>query len=469
MKTTPNTLWDKCLFLIKENVTEQQFNSWFKPIVFESYDDVNKILRVQVSSMFVYEYLEENYIDLLSKVLTRVFGQGVRLTYRVLTDKVNHLTQDLQQDSYAANVQPQRPTARANQSPTVLDAAQPQDIDSQLDVHKTFANYIEGDSNKLPRSIGLSIAEHPNTTQFNPMFIYGPSGCGKTHLINAIGLRTKQLYPQKRVLYVSARLFQVQYTNAVRNNTVNDFINFYQTIDVLIVDDIQEWISATKTQDTFFHIFNHLFRNGKRIILASDRPPVDLRGMNDRLLTRFACGLIAELEKPNEQLCVDILNQKIRRDGLHIPADVVQFIAQTANGSVRDLQGVINSLLAYSVVYNSNIDMRLAERVIKRAVKIDDKPLMVDDILETVCAHFNVTQTAVSSRSRRHEYVIARQVSMYLAQKYTKMPASRIGKLVGGRDHSTVIHSCSKVEQRLKVDKAFSAEIASIENSFKLK
>lgn len=469
MKTTPNTLWDKCLFLIKENVTEQQFNSWFKPIVFESYDDANKILRVQVSSMFVYEYLEENYIDLLSKVLTRVFGQGVRLTYRVLTDKVNHLTQDLQQDSYAANVQPQRPTARANQSPTILDAAQPQDIDSQLDVHKTFANYIEGDSNKLPRSIGLSIAEHPNTTQFNPMFIYGPSGCGKTHLINAIGLRTKQLYPQKRVLYVSARLFQVQYTNAVRNNTVNDFINFYQTIDVLIVDDIQEWISATKTQDTFFHIFNHLFRNGKRIILASDRPPVDLRGMNDRLLTRFACGLIAELEKPNEQLCVDILNQKIRRDGLHIPADVVQFIAQTANGSVRDLQGVINSLLAYSVVYNSNIDMRLAERVIKRAVKIDDKPLMVDDILETVCAHFNVTQTAVSSRSRRHEYVIARQVSMYLAQKYTKMPASRIGKLVGGRDHSTVIHSCTKVEQRLKVDKAFSAEIASIENSFKLK
>lgn len=469
MKTTPNTLWDKCLFLIKENVTEQQFNSWFKPIVFESYDDANKILRVQVSSMFVYEYLEENYIDLLSKVLTRVFGQGVRLTYRVLTDKVNHLTQDLQQDSYAANVQPQRPTARANQSPTVLDAAQPQDIDSQLDVHKTFANYIEGDSNKLPRSIGQSIAEHPNTTQFNPMFIYGPSGCGKTHLINAIGLRTKQLYPQKRVLYVSARLFQVQYTNAVRNNTVNDFINFYQTIDVLIVDDIQEWISATKTQDTFFHIFNHLFRNGKRIILASDRPPVDLRGMNDRLLTRFACGLIAELEKPNEQLCVDILNQKIRRDGLHIPADVVLFIAQTANGSVRDLQGVINSLLAYSVVYNSNIDMRLAERVIKRAVKIDDKPLMVDDILETVCAHFNVTQTAVSSRSRRHEYVIARQVSMYLAQKYTKMPASRIGKLVGGRDHSTVIHSCTKVEQRLKVDKAFSAEIASIENSFKLK
>jgi len=315
----------------------------------------------------------------------------------------------------------------------------------------------------------LSIAEHPNTTQFNPMFIFGPSGCGKTHLINAIGLKVKQLYPQKRVLYVSARLFQVQYTNSVLQNTTNDFINFYQTIDVLIVDDIQEWATASKTQDTFFHIFNHLFRNGKRIILASDRPPVDLKGMNDRLLTRFSCGLIAELEKPNVQLCIDILRNKIKRDGLNIPEDVVQFIAETANGSVRDLQGVINSLLAYSVVYNSNIDMRLAERVIKRAVKVDDEPLTIDDILDKVCSHYNVTMSAVNSRSRKKDIVIARQVSMYMAQKYTKMPASRIGKLVGNRDHSTVIHSCSKIEDRLKLDKGFHAELTSIENSFKLK
>ena len=301
------------------------------------------------------------------------------------------------------------------------------------------------------------------------MFIYGPSGCGKTHLINAIGLRIKQLYPQKRVLYISARLFQVQYTNSVLNNTTNDFINFYQTIDILIVDDIQEWITASKTQDTFFHIFNHLFMNGKRIILASDRPPVELKGMNERLLTRFACGLIAELEKPNVQLCVDILNSKIKRDGLSIPNDVVQFIAQTANGSVRDLEGVINSLLAYSVVYNSNIDMRLAERVIKRSVKIDDEPLTIDEIIDKVCIHFNVTATAVNSRSRKQDIVLARQVSMYLAQKHTKMPASRIGKLVGGRDHSTVLHSCSQIEKRLQVDKGFIAELSTIENSFKLK
>lgn len=468
MNNKPFALWKQALLLIKENVTEQQFKTWFKPIVFESFTEETKTLLLQVPSPFVYEYLEENYIDLLSKVLTRVYGDGIRLTYRVVTDKTHHLAQDLQADP-VENYPSAKPTNRANQSPTVLDAVNKQELDSQLDPHKSFASFIEGDSNKLPRSIGMSIAEHPNTTQFNPMFIYGPSGCGKTHLVNAIGLRMKQLYPQKRVLYISARLFQVQYTNSVLQNSTNDFINFYQTIDVLIVDDIQEWMTSPRTQDTFFHIFNHLFRNGKRIILASDRPPVDLKGMNERLLTRFSCGLIAELEKPNVQLCIDILKSKIHRDGLQIPEDVVLYIAQTANGSVRDLQGVVNSLLAYSVVYNSNIDMRLAERVIKRAVNIDDKPLTIDDIVETVCNHFNVSTAAISSKSRKRELVVARQVSMYLAQKYTKMPTSRIGKLVGGRDHSTVIHSCSQVEARLQVDSAFSDEISSIERSFRLK
>ena len=466
MKASPDARWDNALALIRENVSQQQYDTWFRPIVFESFDESKKTLLVQVPSPFVYEYLEENYVDLLIKVLHRTFCEGIRLNYRVVTDKEHKLSQDIESDP--ADIE-QKPRTRANQSPTPLDVAQPQQIDPQLNPHLSFANYIEGASNKLPRSVGQSIAEHPNTTQFNPMFIYGPSGCGKTHLVNAIGLRTKQLYPQKRVLYISARLFQVQYTNAVLQNSTNDFIRFYQTIDMLIVDDIQEWISAPKTQDTFFHIFDHLFRNGKRIILASDRPPVDLKGMPERLLTRFSCGLIAELEKPNTQLCVDILENKIRKDGLHIPRDVIEFISQTANGSVRDLQGVINSLMAYSIVYNSNIDMRLAERVIKRAVKIDDKPLTVDEIIETVCNHFNVSPSAVGGKSRKRDFVVARQVSMYLAQKYTKMPASRIGKLVGNRDHSTVIHSCTQVENRLKVDKDFLAEIQSLENSFKIK
>ena len=468
MNNSHNALWDKCLALIKENVSEQQFKTWFSPIVFESFSDKDKTLLVQVPSPYVYEYLEEYYIDLLSRVLSKCFGPGVRLTYRIVADKTHGLTTDVQADD-AVGIERPQPTTSGNKAPSALDAAVPQDLNPQLNPRQTFNNFIEGDSNKLPRTVGLSIAEHPGKSTFNPFYMYGPSGCGKTHLINAIGVRCKELYPQKRVLYVSARLFQVQFTDSLLKKRINDFINFYQSIDVLIVDDIQEWATATSTLDTFFHIFNHLFRNGKQIILASDRPPVDLQGMKDRLLTRFSCGLIAEMEKPNVELCVDILKNKCRRDGLKIPEDVIRYIAETARGSVRDLQGVINSLLAYSVVYNCNVDMHLAERVIKRAVKVDNHPLTIDDILEKVCSHFNVTQQNVFSRSRKREYVLVRQVSMYLAQKYTKMPAARIGQLIGNRDHSTVIHSCSTIEKRLKIDKDFQSEMSEIETSFRIK
>ena len=466
MNNSHKALWEECLHLIEANVSEQQYKTWFAPIVFESYSEAEQTLLVQVPSPYVYEYLEQYYVGLLSKVLARVFGTSVKLNYRIVTVKAQHnVTTTVESEGPSAIQQPQG----TNKAPSTLDAVTPQQLNPQLDVKKTFQNFIEGDSNKLPRTVGLSIAEHPGKSTFNPFFIYGPSGCGKTHLINAIGVRCKETYPQKRVLYVSARLFQVQFTDSVRHNTTNDFINFYQSIDVLIVDDIQEWMNSPKTLDTFFHIFNHLFRMGRQIILASDRPPVDLQGMKDRLLTRFACGLIAELEKPNVQLCVDILHAKCRRDGLKIPADVIDYIAQTANGSVRDLEGVVNSLMAYSIVYNTNVDMRLAERIIKRAVKVDNHPLTVDDILEKVCQHYHVEQRQVFSKSRKRELVQVRQVSMYLAQKYTKMPAGRIGQLIGNRDHSTVIHSCNTIEQRLKVDKSFSEELSSIENSFKLK
>lgn len=470
MNNSHQALWDNCLQLIQANVTEQQYKTWFAPIVFESYSEDTHELLVQLPSRYVFEYLEQYYVGLLSKVLARVFGDNVKLNYRIVEVKgrQHDVVTEVESEGPSMIEQP-APSRRVNKSPSMLDSATPQPLNPQLDPKKTFQNYIEGDSNKLPRTVGLSIAEHPGRSTFNPFFIYGPSGCGKTHLINAIGVRCKETYPQKRVLYVSARLFQVQYTDSVRHNTTNDFITFYQSIDVLIVDDIQEWMNSPKTLETFFHIFNHLFRCGKQIILASDRPPVDLNGMKDRLLTRFACGLIAELERPNVQLCVDILNHKCKRDGLKIPADVIQFIAETANGSVRDLEGVVNSLMAYSIVYNSNVDMKLAERVIKRAVKVDNHPLTIDDILEKVCRHYNVEVQHVSGKSRKRDLVQVRQISMYLAQKYTKMPASRIGLLIGGRDHSTVIHSCNQIEQRLKIDKSFSAELNSIENSFKLK
>lgn len=469
MKSHSNAQWDECLALIRESVTGQTYTTWFNPIVFESFDTDSKTVLVKVPSPLMYEYLEENYVELLSRVLTQVFGQGVKLSYRVVIDREHNKGATFEGDQPAVGIS-QKPAATGAQKPDsgVKGAMQLPPIDSQLNPRMTFKNFIEGDSNKLSRSVGLSIAEHPQNLQFNPFFIFGPSGCGKTHLVNAVGVRTKQLYPDKRVLYISARLFEVQYTNAVLQNKINDFINFYQTIDMLIVDDIQEWEDKKGTQNTFFHIFNHLFRNGKRIILASDRPPVELKGVNERLLTRFSCGLIAELEKPNVQLCRDILRSKIRHDGLQFPDNVVEYIAQTANGSVRDLYGVVNSLMAFSIFHNCNIDIRLAERVIKRAIKVDNEPLTVDDIMEAVCSHYNVTTASINGRSRKREIVLARQTAMYLAQKLTKMPTNRIGKLIGGRDHSTVIYSCNQVEQRLKFDQAFAADVSSIENSFKL-
>lgn len=469
MQASQISSWNNALEQIRANVSEKVYNTWFKIITLENYDEASNVIILQVPSPFVAEYLEENYVDLLKKALRNNFGLKVILKYRVVTDKEHGMTQTVT-SAPESDGMPQgsaKPRSLARQ--TAPQPQQPVTFDSQLNPQQTFDNYIEGVCNKLPLSVGQSLAEHPNTPQFNPFFIYGPSGSGKTHLINAIGMRTLEIFPQSRVLYVSARTFQMQYTTAQSQNVINDFINFYQTIDVLIVDDIQEWEDKKGTQNTFFHIFNHLWRNGKRIILAADRTPKELQGITDRLLTRFSCGLVAELERPNEQLCLDFLTKSVSREGLAIPGDVIQFIAQNANGSVRDLQGVVNSLMAYSVVYHRNVDMRLAECVMKRAVKVNDEPLTVDEIIESVCNHFNVSASAVNGKSRKRVYVMARQVSMFLAQKHTKMPASRIGKLIGNRDHSTVIHSCSKVEDRMKIDQEFSDEIQSIENSFKLK
>lgn len=459
---TYNAVWEECLSIIRQNVTSEQFETWFRPIGFVSFDKETKVVKLQVASNFVYEYLDENFGHLMCTVIKRVFGKDVRYGY---------ITQVVKEGEGATGIaQPsQQKLADTRQSQDNARKAPQAELNSQLSATHTFETFIEGASNKLPRQLGLSIAQDPKAQQFNPMYVYGPSGCGKTHLVNAIGVKTRQMFPDKRVLYISARLFQVQYTSSVLSNHLNDFIHFYQTIDVLIVDDIQEWLSSPKTQQTFFHIFDHLFRNGKRIILACDRPPVDLDGMMERLITRFSCGLIAEIETPDEQLCRDILDNRVKRDGLSVPAEVIDYIAHTANGSVRDLEGVMQSLQAYSIVYNSRIDMRLVEKVLKRTVKTDNHPVTIDDIIQAVCQHYGVSKEDIRSRSRKQTFVQPRQVAMYLAQKHTKMPNVRIGKLIAGRDHTTVLHSCSVVEERMSANSAFADEVASIETALRLK
>ncbi|MBQ1974128.1 MAG: chromosomal replication initiator protein DnaA [Paraprevotella sp.] len=461
MEGSPQLLWEQCLRIIKDNVTEQQYKTWFAPIECASYQD-GKVV-VQVPSQFVYEYLEEHYVGLLHKVLNRVFGEGTQLMYSVVMVKKDNTTVDLETSKRTTATPKARPITDGNKAPHPLKATMPQDLDPNLNTSYNFDNFIEGISNKLPRSVGQSIAENPKQSTFNPLFIYGSSGVGKTHLVNAIGTKLKELHPEKRVLYLSAHLFYVQFTNSVRNNTVNDFINFYQTIDVLIIDDIQELAGYTKTQNTFFHIFNHLHLNGKKIILTSDRPPIALQGMEERLLTRFKWGLLAELEKPNQDLRKAILKSKVRRDGLNIPEDIINYISENVNNSIRDIEGVVTSLLAYSVVYNREIDMAMAEQAVKRVVKIENKPITVEHIMDTVCDYFKVKQEDIFTSSRKQAIVQVRQISMYFAQKYTNLSAARIGTLIGKRNHATVLHSCNQVLDRIHVDKNFKSKLEELD------
>ncbi len=462
--------WEKCLQIIKNNVGEETFNAFFATMVFEQYSDTGRTLLIQLPNHFIYEYIEEHFAHLMNRVLCRVFQTDVILKYRVrIADNQKKGSVDLQPDKTpsipASNIK-----KAPQQAPNIIEAHTDDDFDSQLSRDYTFDNFIEGDANRAARAIGYTVAQNPNSRQFNPLFIYGPSGCGKTHLINAIGVRTKELFPEKRVLYVSGRLFQAQFVDARLNNVINDFIAYYQRIDLLIVDDIQEWETSPKTQDAFYHIFNHLHRNGKRIVLASDRPPVALTWLNDRLITRFTWGTTLEIGKPDKQLCQNILKAKIQRDGLDIPADVIDFIASTANGSVRHLEGIINSLMAYAIVYNhTNIDMQLAERVVKRSVKIDDTPLTIDEILSKVANAYGISEDLIIGKNRKKEIAEARQIVVFLTQKHTKMPAQRIGKLLGNRNHSTILHSCSQVEKKIAADKMFASRVQEIESSFSLK
>ena len=457
---------------------------------FESYSPATCTLILSIPSNYVAQYIEENYIQHLRIAISNTFGKIQLKWHTIIVKKDDSTTTNASTSqtkrsgkdigyTYEGAVDtksgdgPAKAALATNNTQELILApgsvTHVQEIDSQLNLHQTFDNYVEGESNKFCRSIGLTIAEHPQGTQFNPMFVHGPSGCGKTHLVNAIGLRCKEIYKNKRVLYVSAREFQMQYTNANMQGKINDFIGFYQTIDMLIVDDVQEWLNSTKTQETFFHIFNHLFRTDKRIILVSDRPPIQLSGMMDRLITRFSCGVLAEMEKPNVQLCVDILKRKIQRDGLHISEPVIKYIAENVNGSIREIQGIINSLMAYSITYNCNIDMNFVERMVTRAMKTDNQALTIDDIIRIVSTHYDVTEQQVKGRLRKREIVLPRQVIMYLADKHIRMPASRIGRCVGGRDHSTVIHSIRLVTEKMQQDKDFCCEIQALEQELGIK
>lgn len=465
MDKTPLQMWDECRAIIRHNITAEQYNALFAYTQFDSY--ANKRLVLYVPSQFIYDELEsDDYARLISKTIHRVFGPDVTLGYKIPVVKAPK--GDI---VVKANQTPDVPTAQisrrpANQTPDTLTAPSVAELDSQLHRGYFFDNFYEDSSNVLARRVGDSVAQVPAKT-FNPFFIYGPSGCGKTHLVNAIGWRIKELHPQLRVLYLSAHLFASQYSDAVLKNKTTDFLAFYQTIDVLIIDDVQELSGKQKTQNIFFHIFNHLHLNGKQIIMTADRPPVKIEGLEDRLLTRMKWGMQAEMLKPTRQLRYMILRGKVEHDGLRISDSVLHYIADHVGDSVRDLEGIITSLMAYSVVYNSNIDQKLVDKLLPRFVDVEKKEeTTIEEVCHRVCDYFHIEEQVIMSKSRKQEDVYARQIAMYIASRHTKQSTVQIGRAIGNRNHATVLHSIKQVKNLLETDEQARADVEAIECGF---
>jgi chromosomal replication initiator protein len=452
-------LWERCLKVVADNIPNTAFKTWFVPIVPLKFE--NNQLTIQVPTNFFYEILEDRYIDLISRTIRKHFGEGVKLGYKVVVDAGAEKNGTiLEQSANNTVLPPAKPEFNGNKAPSMVKS-----LDSHLIPQYTFDNFVEGSSNKFSRSIAEEVAKKPADTPFNPLFIYGPSGVGKTHLINAVGMRIKESFPEKRVLYVSAHLFKLQYMDAAVNNTVPDFIHFYQTIDVLIIDDIQEIAGVTKTQNTLFHIFNHLYRNRKQLIFTSDRSPVLLQGFSDRLMTRMKCGIVTELEKPTAELRKNIVRRKVYRDGLQFPDEVIDYIGENVNNSVRELEGIINSIMAHATVYNRDVDLALTKQIVQKIVRYEKKKINVDDIVKTVCKHYGLELSAIHAKTRKSDVVQARQVAMYLTKKYTDYSIAKIGQLIGNKNHATVIYAYRTIKGQVDVDKAFRTEIEELEKT----
>ncbi len=433
MKAQFQTQWEECLRIISDNLhNEEAYNQFFAPIEALSFSD-NK-LELGVPSHFVVEQIEHEYLDLLRMTLRRVYGPKITLHYRTAIVKDGEID--------VASVKAEIPEPRH---------------ETYLNPNCTFDTYFEGKSNELALTAAQTVSQKPGHNAFNPFFIFGASGVGKTHLAQAIGLKTLELFPQKRVLYITSHIFQVQYIDAVRRNQVNDFINFYQSIDVLIVDDIQEFAGKGKvaTQNTFFHIFNYLHQSGKQLIMTCDRPPVELEDLVPRLLTRFKWGFIGEIEHPDYDLRKEILKGKCAKEGLNIDSEVIDYIARNATDNVRDLEGIINSLLAHSIAFNRPIDKDLVSRVMRMIVKISTKVITCENIIQIVQNIFGIDNKTFNSKTRKREVVFARQAAMHLCKKHTSQSVSRIGMYVGGRDHATVLHALKSVDDLLATDSNF--------------
>lgn len=471
MNNSYQDVWKNCLKIIKDNVPSISYRTWFEPIVPIKVN--SNILTIQVPSPFFYEYLEEQYIDILRKTLRKELGPDAKLEYNVIIENsqfdqskpytVKFPTRnkiDLKNRPFTL---PLEAESNLIKNPFIIPGIRKIHVDSMLNHDYTFQNFIEGNCNRLARAAGFAVSNKPGGTAFNPLLIYGNSGLGKTHLAQAIGISVKEKFPEKIVLYVNANKFQTQYVESVRNNNLNDFLHFYQMIDLLILDDVHEFAGKAKTQDTFFHIFNHLHQSGKQLILTSDKPPVELQGLEQRLLSRFKWGLSADLQSPDFETRIAILNIKAYNDGIELDNDVMEYVATHITNNVRELEGALISLLAQSTLNRKEITLDLAKDMIDKLIKNSHREISIDYIQKIVCDYYNIPLNLIQSKTRKREIVQARQVAMFFSKSLTKSSLATIGSQIGKKDHATVLHACKTVNNLIDTDKQFRLQIQDIE------
>lgn len=478
MKRNHVEVWDNCLQIIKDNIHYQSFKTWFEPITPLKIE--NNVLTIQVPSQFFYEWLEEHYINLLKKTIKKELGPEGRLEYSIIMDNsINTKTpysikvptsnkKDTVNPMVNMPIDLNKGKSRDIPNPFIIPGLKKIKVQSQLVDTYSFDNFVEGDCNRLARSAGYAVAENPGKTSFNPLYLYSNVGLGKTHLAHAIGLQVKQNFPNLTVLYVTSEQFIAQYIESVRNNNQNDFVHFYQMIDVLIVDDIQFLSGKEKTQDVFFHIFNYLHQKSKQIIITSDKPPVEMKGMEPRLLSRFKWGLAADLQMPDLETRIAILQKRVYNDGIDIPYEVLEYLAYSITNNVRELEGALISIMAQSSLNKKAITLDLARNMIDKFVKSTTREISIDYIQKVVCDYFNLPVDIINSKTRKREIVQARQLAMYFSKKHTKSSLATIGLHCGNKDHATVLHACRTINNLVETDKQFRTYVEELDKKIKL-
>lgn len=475
MKKEFDKVWGKCLEIIKDNVNAQSFKTWFEPI--KPIRLQTNILTIQVPSQFFYEWLEEHYVALLKKVIRKELGGDGRLEYSIVMENIYgvkpytvRVPSSNKKD--VRNPSVNMPLDMSNnggiKNPFIIPGLKRMTVESNLNPDYSFENFIEGDCNRLARSAAYAVSNKPGETSFNPLLIYGVVGLGKTHLAHSIGIEIRKKNPGKQVLYVPSERFTNQFIQAIQDNNTTDFVNFYQMIDVLIIDDVHFFSGKEKTQDVFFHVFNHLQQSKKQIVMTSDRAPVDLQGIEQRLLSRFKWGLAADLQAPDLETRIAILEKKAYADGIDMPRDVIEYIAYSITSNVRELEGALISLLAQASLNKKTLNIDLARQMIDKFVRNTAKEVSIDYIQKVVCDYFNMGIDLLKSKTRKREVVQARQIAMYFAKQLTKSSLATIGMHCGGKDHATVLHACRTVNNLMDTDKKFRHYIQELDKKINL-